>query len=196
MWKVTYLDGSRHGRPVRPQPVLHRPVQVQQEEGHHVQHACLGHGALPPRLERQRRGDLVGGPRRGRSRVVGHGGYGVDLAVEVVLEGLLEGRHYAAELVGGEVGGGLQGSEVRVELCQALEEGLCSKMTGVSAVPIQGAWSKEGQKGVGNGMGVMGSMGAYRAPCESPPRAPYHPGWPRPWGTSYPPHRRGATSQT
>jgi hypothetical protein len=56
--------------------------------------------------------------------VVGELGNGCDLAVEVLLKGLLEGSHDANELVTREIGGALEAAEVLLELDQTGEEGL------------------------------------------------------------------------
>ena len=83
-------DGRRHGRPVRPHAALDGAVEVEQEEGHDIGDARLGHRALTPRLECGRRSVVLGCPLLRRVRVLGEFGDGRNLAVEVLFEGLLE----------------------------------------------------------------------------------------------------------
>ena len=91
----TPADGRRHGWPVRPQPILYCAVQVEEEKGNDIRHSGLCYRALSPRLEGSRSSSVLGCAFFGSIRVVGKLRDRDDFAVEVVLEGFLEGGHYA-----------------------------------------------------------------------------------------------------
>lgn len=123
------LDGRGDRRPVGPLALLElvRPVQVEQEEGHDVHVTGLRDGGLAPGLEGVEGlgGELAAG--LGGVGVVGEGGDGLDLVVEVELEGLVEPVHDGNQLGGVEVFGRREGGEVGGKLDQAFEEGFCGE---------------------------------------------------------------------
>lgn len=136
------FDGGRDGRPVGPRAVLRRAVQVQQEEGHDVERAGLGHRALAPAPERGGGARLLGGPGRRRVWVRGQLRDRGDLAVEVVRERLLEVLHDIDERLAAELGGpGLHASQVRRERGEPAEEGL---VLGVRGGPDGGVVAEDG----------------------------------------------------
>ena len=112
----------RHRRPRRPHPVFIRGIQVEQEEGHDVRRPSLRHSLLAPGFENGSCALGLWGIWFWRAGQIAERRYGFNLVVEVVVEGFLEGIHYAEELGAVEVEWGAEGFEVGVEGYEACEE--------------------------------------------------------------------------